>query len=203
MSIAVKCWMAAPLGCFASNSEQASQRIWLVVFHWMCSTALRTTPSFGVPAPTTRTRDKLTDPESHIIKRVGGGYGNCCNAQTAVAEATQIIAAVEVVNSSSDVNQLPTHFDSDGLLSPVEAQEEGRIRSPFALRVHQVGRAAMVALVPGAGLLDLDFLGTPVAQHPAGKEPRQQATEVERASHEKRQRLPSAPLEAGCPLFGK
>ncbi len=41
------------------------------------------------------------------MKRAGGGFDYCYNAQTAVDEANHIIVAAEVVNTSSDVQQLP------------------------------------------------------------------------------------------------
>jgi hypothetical protein len=41
------------------------------------------------------------------MKRAGGGFDYSYNAQTAVDEAAHIIVAAEVVNTSSDVQQLP------------------------------------------------------------------------------------------------
>lgn len=60
---------------------------------------------FGVPAP--KAQDSFTDPESRIMKRAGGGFDYSFNAQTAVDETAHIIVAAEVVNTSSDVQQLP------------------------------------------------------------------------------------------------
>jgi transposase/IS5 family transposase len=60
---------------------------------------------FGVPAP--KAQDSFTDPESRIMKRAGGGFDFQYNAQTAVDETAHIIVAAEVVNTSSDVQQLP------------------------------------------------------------------------------------------------
>lgn len=60
---------------------------------------------FGVPAP--KAQDSFTDPESRIMKRAGGGFDYSYNAQTAVDETAHIIVAAEVVNTSSDVQQLP------------------------------------------------------------------------------------------------
>ena len=60
---------------------------------------------FGVPPP--KAQDSFTDPESRIMKRAGGGFDYCYNAQTAVDETAHIIVAAEVVNTSSDVQQLP------------------------------------------------------------------------------------------------
>ena len=73
---------------------------------------------FGVPAP--KAQDSFTDPESRIMKRAGGGFDYSFNAQTAVDETAHIIVAAEVVNTSSDVQQLPmvlcavkAHTESD------------------------------------------------------------------------------------------
>jgi len=60
---------------------------------------------FGVPAP--KAQDSFTDPQSRIMKRAGGGFDYSYNAQTAVDETAHIIVAAEVVNTSSDVQQLP------------------------------------------------------------------------------------------------
>ena len=59
---------------------------------------------FGVPEP--KAQDSFTDPESRIMKRAGGGFDYSFNAQTAVDGAAHIIVAAEVVNTSSDVQQL-------------------------------------------------------------------------------------------------
>ena len=60
---------------------------------------------FGIPAP--KAQDSFTDPEARIMKRAGGGFDYSYNAQTAVDETAHIIVAAEVVNTSSDVQQLP------------------------------------------------------------------------------------------------
>jgi len=60
---------------------------------------------FGVPAP--KAQDSFTDTESRIMKRAGGGFDFQYNAQTGVDEKAHIIVAAEVVNTSSDVQQLP------------------------------------------------------------------------------------------------
>lgn len=60
---------------------------------------------FGVPAP--KAQDSFTDPDARIMKRAGGGFDYSYNAQTAVDETAHIIVAAEVVNTSSDVQQLP------------------------------------------------------------------------------------------------
>ncbi|MEI6601748.1 MAG: IS1182 family transposase [Comamonadaceae bacterium] len=60
---------------------------------------------FGVPAP--KEQDSFTDPQARIMKRAGGGFDYSYNAQTAVDEAAHIIVVAEVVNTSSDVHQLP------------------------------------------------------------------------------------------------
>ena len=65
---------------------------------------------FGVPEP--KAQDSFTDPESRIMKRAGGGFDYSFNAQTAVDETAHIIVAAEVVNASSDVQQLPMVLDA-------------------------------------------------------------------------------------------
>nr|WP_315210576.1 IS1182 family transposase [uncultured Albidiferax sp.] len=60
---------------------------------------------FGTPDP--KAQSSFTDPDSRIMKRAGGGFDYQYNAQTAVDEAAHIIVAAEVVNTSTDVQQLP------------------------------------------------------------------------------------------------
>ena len=60
---------------------------------------------FGVPAA--KAQDSFTDPQARIMKRAGGGFDYAYNAQTAVDETAHIIVVAEVVNTSSDVQQLP------------------------------------------------------------------------------------------------
>jgi transposase len=60
---------------------------------------------FGVPPA--KAQDSFTDPESRIMKRAGGGFEFQFNAQTAVDAQAHIIVAAELVNTSSDVQQLP------------------------------------------------------------------------------------------------
>ena len=70
----------------------------------------RQADSQRVPAP--KAQDSFTDPESRIMKRAGGGFDYSFNAQTAVNETAHIIIAAEVVNTSSDVQQLPMVLDA-------------------------------------------------------------------------------------------
>jgi transposase len=65
---------------------------------------------FGVPAD--KAQDSFTDHEARIMKRAGGGFDYSYNAQTAVDETAHIIVAAELVNTSSDVQQLPRVLDA-------------------------------------------------------------------------------------------
>ena len=85
---------------------------------------------FGVPAP--KSQDSFTDPEARIMKRAGGGFDYSFNAQTAVDEAAHIIVVAEVVNTSSDVQQLPMVLNviKDHLgASPVQVLADAGYRS--------------------------------------------------------------------------
>ena len=79
---------------------------------------------FGVPPP--KAQDSFTDPQSRIMKRAGGGFDYCYNAQTAVDETAHIIVVAEVVNTSSDVHQLP------GVLAAVKANTGEHARQVLA-----------------------------------------------------------------------
>ena len=65
---------------------------------------------FGTPEP--KAQSSFTDPDSRIMKRAGGGFDYQYNAQTAVDETAHIIVAAEVVNTSTDVQQLPMVLDA-------------------------------------------------------------------------------------------
>lgn len=65
---------------------------------------------FGIPEP--KAQSNFTDPDSRIMKRAGGGFDYSYNAQTAVDEKSHIIVAAEVVNTSTDVQQLPMVLDA-------------------------------------------------------------------------------------------
>lgn len=60
---------------------------------------------FGEPKP--KAQENFTDPESRIMKRAGGGFDYCYNAQTAVDDTAHIIVAAELTNSGADSRQLP------------------------------------------------------------------------------------------------
>ena len=61
---------------------------------------------FGEPKP--KAQENFTDPESRIMKRAGGGFDYCYNAQAAVDDTAHIIVAAELTNSGADSRQLPT-----------------------------------------------------------------------------------------------
>jgi transposase len=67
---------------------------------------------FGEPAP--KAQENFTDPESRIMKRAGGGFDYCYNAQAAVDDTAHIIVAAELTNSGADSPRLP------GLLEAVK-----------------------------------------------------------------------------------
>ena len=82
-------------------------------------------------------RVSSTDPEARVMKMADGGFRPAFNAQLAVDAATQLIAAVDVVNSGSDMNQMvpmhaqlqrryeitPTHWLADGGFTKLPAIE--------------------------------------------------------------------------------
>lgn len=58
------------------------------------------------PQPTPAPRASTTDPEARVMKMADGGYRPALNAQLAVDADTQLIAAVAVTNSGSDMGQM-------------------------------------------------------------------------------------------------
>lgn len=65
---------------------------------------------FGEPKP--KAQENFTDPDSRIMKRAGGGFDYCYNAQTAVDDAAHIIVAAELTNSGADSRQLPAMLEA-------------------------------------------------------------------------------------------
>jgi transposase len=82
-------------------------------------------------------RVSATDPQARVMKMADGGFRPAFNAQLAVDAATQLIAAVDVVNSGSDMNQMvpmhaqlqrryaitPAHWLADGGFTKLPAIE--------------------------------------------------------------------------------
>jgi transposase len=67
-------------------------------------------PASAAPKPEAEPRVSTTDPQARVMKMPDGGYRPAFNAQLAVDTATQLIAAVDVVDQGSDMNQMvPMH----------------------------------------------------------------------------------------------
>lgn len=64
---------------------------------------------FGIPPE--KAQDNFTDPESRIMK-CSGSYDQCYNAQVAVEEGSQMIAAATVTNNAADNGQLPVLLEA-------------------------------------------------------------------------------------------
>lgn len=90
------------------------------------------------PKPAPEPRVSSTDSESRVMKMADGGFRPAFNAQLAVDADTQLIAAVDVVNSGSDMRQMspmhhnvqqrygitPQHWLADGGFTKLEAIDE-------------------------------------------------------------------------------
>lgn len=60
--------------------------------------------------PEAEPRVSTTDPQARVMKMADGGFRPAFNAQLAVDTATQLVAAVDVVDQGSDMNQMvPMH----------------------------------------------------------------------------------------------
>ncbi|WP_043458257.1 IS1182 family transposase [Azohydromonas australica] len=99
-------------------------------------------PGAGSAAPTPKPepepRVSTTDPEARVMKMADGGFRPAFNAQLAVDAPTQLIAAVAVTNSGSDMGQMapmhqqlvqrygrvPKHWLGDGGFTKLQAIEE-------------------------------------------------------------------------------
>lgn len=102
--------------------------------------AVKNEPPAGTP-PAAKAepepRVSTTDTEARVMKMADGGFRPAFNAQLVVDAATQLIAAVDVVNSGSDMNQMvpmhaqlqrryeitPAHWLADGGFTKLPAIE--------------------------------------------------------------------------------
>jgi transposase len=96
------------------------------------------TPTAKPAKPEPEPRISTTDAEARVMKMADGGFRPAFNAQLAVDAATQLIAAVEVVNSGSDMNEMapmhaqidqrygrtPQHWLADGGFTKLQAIEQ-------------------------------------------------------------------------------
>ena len=64
---------------------------------------------YGQPEPDAQ--DNFTDPQSRIMPISGGGFEQCYNAQAAVDEASQLIVAADLTNSTNDQPSLVPMID--------------------------------------------------------------------------------------------
>jgi len=62
--------------------------------------------------PDDKAQENFTDPDSRIMKRSGGGFDQCYNAQAAVDAEQQIIVAAELTNCAADNDQLVPMLDA-------------------------------------------------------------------------------------------
>jgi transposase len=65
---------------------------------------------FGQPED--KAQENFTDPDSRIMKRAGGAFEQCYNAQAAVDADKQIIVAAELTNNAADSAQLVPMLDA-------------------------------------------------------------------------------------------
>ncbi len=62
--------------------------------------------------PKDKDQDNFTDPDSRIMQHAGGGFEASYNGQLAVDDTAHIIVAAELINSASDVRELPTMLEA-------------------------------------------------------------------------------------------
>jgi transposase len=88
--------------------------------------------------PEAEPRVSTTDPEARVMKMADGGFRPAFNAQLAVDADTQLIAAVAITNSGSDIGQMspmhqdieqryattPEHWLADGGFTKLQAIDE-------------------------------------------------------------------------------
>lgn len=95
-------------------------------------------PGSGSASPKTEPRVSTTDPDAQVMKMADGGFRPAFNAQLAVDADTQLIAAVSITNSGSDMGQMspmhqciqqryattPDHWLADGGFTKLQAIDD-------------------------------------------------------------------------------
>jgi transposase len=95
-------------------------------------------PTATAAKPEPEPRVSTTDPEARVMKMADGGFRPAFNAQLAVDAQTQLIAAVAITNSGSDMSQMspmhsniqqryavtPDHWLADGGFTKLQAIDE-------------------------------------------------------------------------------
>jgi hypothetical protein len=66
--------------------------------------------AFGQPED--KAQENFTDPDSRIMKRAGGGFDQCHNAQAGLDAEQQIIVGAELTNCAADNDQLVPMLDA-------------------------------------------------------------------------------------------
>jgi len=73
-------------------------------------------PAPPVEGPAPSDQVNLTDEESRIMPVAGGGFGQCYNAQAAVATGSLLVVATDVVQAANDKNQVEPMLGKIGVL---------------------------------------------------------------------------------------
>ena len=133
-------------------------------------------PSGRVPAPPVETplpneQINLTDEESRIMPVAGGGFGQCYNAQAAVAAGSLLVVATDVVQAPNDKQQVAPMLDRlaappDGLGVPVgwdrsgdRARARGTLAEPGGALCSSPGGAGGPHTARGNGASATDTTG--------------------------------------------
>jgi transposase len=141
----------------------------------MC--ARRVKRAYGQPEPDAQ--DNFTDPESRIMPTSGGGFEQCYNAQAAVDEASQLIVAADLTNSSNDQPSLVPMIDqierttgaSPQLVLVLQFARTHRRQCRMALNVYRVESQAhasneLDASMSSATLISRPSIGGQITKPP-------------------------------------
>ncbi len=150
---------------------------------------------FGVPPD--KAQDSFTDPQARIMKRAGGGFDYSYNAQTAVDETAHIIVAAELVNTSSDVQQLPRVLDAvkanlDASAAQVLADAGYRSEAVMAQLATQHSDSELVIALGREGKLAASKIDSQRYPHTAAMAAKLQ-TEEGKAAYRKRKWISEPP----------
>ena len=107
---------------------------------------------FGEPKP--RAQENFTDPQSRIMKRAGGGFDYCYNAQAAVDDTAHIIVAAELTNSGADSRQLPGVLEAvkqNTGIDPQQVVADAGYRSEAVFNVLQAHPAELIVALGREG----------------------------------------------------
>jgi transposase len=105
-------------------------------------------PAPPVEGPLATDQINLTDEDSRIMPVAGGGFGQCYNAQAAVAAGSLLVVATEVVQAPNDKNQVEPMLEKIGALPEGLGRQENLLADTGYFSAGNVEACAKAGVEP-------------------------------------------------------